>query len=91
MAWPFRVANAFSDTGKWINSGRDPEKIDMIRFVLFDDGTLRAYDHVIFEREPEPAQYKKGDCYEEVPHYRDADYGVSGSDGTVRVSAGECL
>ena len=34
---------------------------------------------------------KSCDRYEEMPHYSDSDYGVSGSDGTVRVSAGECL
>ena len=29
----------------------NPGKIDTVRFVLFDDGTLRTYDHAIFESE----------------------------------------
>ena len=59
MAQPFRAVNALSDTGKRINSGGDPEKIDMVRFVLLDDGTIQAYDHAIFETEPEQTPYKK--------------------------------
>ena len=35
----------------WNFCAENPGKIDIVRFVLFNDRTLRTYDHTIFELE----------------------------------------
>ena len=49
--YPLDQAAAIAVKTVWDFCAANPGKIDTVRFVLFDDGTLRAYDHAIFETE----------------------------------------